>query len=218
MEKPQYEKGNLAMITHTGILHRLFFPSFLWRMPSQKIFLTFDDGPHPIATPRVLDVCRAHALRATFFLTGQNIAGNEHLVRRIVEEGHSLGVHGYHHTRKTALSKERTKKEILQTKELLVSLTNQKIRLFRPPFGIFSWNTIAAARELDFLLVMWSCLTGDFRNWSDGKIIATATRKLKGGSILVFHDNGLTQEKIFRVLDRTIAEIKQRGFQFGAIR
>lgn len=218
MEKPQHEKGNIEMITHTGIVHRLLFPSLLWQMPSQKIFLTFDDGPHPTATPRVLDVCRKHTLRVTFFLTGKNIEGNEHLVHQMIKEGHSIGVHGYHHTRSIALSKEQTKKEILQTKELLTSLTNQRIRLFRPPFGVFSWNTIAAARELDFLLVMWSCLTGDFRNWSDEKIIATATKKLKPGSILVFHDNNLTQHKISRVLDQTIEEIKQRGFLFGAIR
>lgn len=206
------------MITHTGKLHQLLFPSLLWRMPSQKIFLTFDDGPHPVATPKVLDVCKAQKIHATFFLSGKNIPGNEHIVRRIVEEGHSIGIHAYNHTRALAFSKERTKREILQTKDLLTSLTDQNIRLFRPPFGFFSWNTIAAARELNFVLVMWSCLTGDFRNWPDKKIVETAIDKVQKGSILVFHDNNLTMNKISGLLTQTIEEIKKRGFEFGAIR
>ncbi len=206
------------MITHTGMIHRMLFPSFVWRMPSQKIFLTFDDGPHPVATQSVLDVCKERNIRGTFFLTGKNISGNEQIVRRIVDEGHSVGIHAYTHTRALAFSKERTKEEILKTQHLLQSMIKQRIRLFRPPFGFFSWHTIAAAKELDFLLVMWSCLTGDFRNWSDDKIVSTATSKLRKGSILVFHDNDLTVHKITNVLNRTITEIQQRGFEFGAIR
>ncbi|MEW5797422.1 MAG: polysaccharide deacetylase family protein [Bacteroidota bacterium] len=206
------------MITHTGMIHRMLFPSLVWRMPSQKIFLTFDDGPHPAATPLVLDVCKKMNIRATFFLTGKNIPGNEQIVRRIVEEEHSIGIHAYTHTRTLAFSKERTKEEILKTQHLLQSMTNQKIRLFRPPFGFFSWNTIAAAKELNFVLVMWSCLTGDFRNWSDDKIVSTAISKLRKGSILVFHDNDLTFHKITNVLNRTITEIQHLGFEFGAIR
>ena len=134
------------MITHTGMIHRMLFPSLVWQMPSQKIFLTFDDGPHPVATPIVLDMCKENNIRATFFLTGKNISGNEQIVRRIVEEGHSIGIHAYTHTRALALSKERTKEEILKTQHLLQSMTMQRIRLFRPPFGFFSWNTIAAAK------------------------------------------------------------------------
>lgn len=206
------------MITHTGLIHRMLFPSMVWRMPSQKIFLTFDDGPHPTATPSVLDVCKRHNIRATFFLTGENIPGNEQIVKRIAEEGHSIGIHAYTHTRTLALSKVRTKEEILKTKQLIQSLTVQRIRLFRPPFGFFSWNTIAAAKELDLLLVMWSCLTGDFRNWTEEKIIKTAASKLDKGSILVFHDNDVTVHKISNVVSRTITEIQKRGFDFGAIR
>lgn len=206
------------MITHTGRIHRNLFPSLLWQMPSHKIFLTFDDGPHPDATLTALEVLRRHDVHATFFLTGEHIPGHEDIVRRIAGEGHSIGIHAYTHTRSLAMSKERTKEEILRTRQMLSELTRQKIRLFRPPFGFFSWNTIAAARELDFVLVMWSCLTGDFRARSNDRIVATATSGLRNGSILVFHDNDLTEKKIGTLLDQTIIEIKNRGFEFGAIR
>jgi peptidoglycan/xylan/chitin deacetylase (PgdA/CDA1 family) len=206
------------MITHTGILHSLLFPSLVWRMPSKKIFLTFDDGPHSVATPAVLDVLKANRIPATFFLTGANIAGREDIVRRIDAEGHAIGIHAYRHNRSLALSKERTVAEIVQTHRILSSIVRQNIRLFRPPFGFFSWNTVSAAKELGFALIMWSCLTGDFRNWSVEKIVRTSLQKLGKGSILVFHDNDLTQHKIADTLERTIGGIQEQGWEFGAIR
>lgn len=206
------------MITHTGILHRILFSSLLWRMPGKKIYLTFDDGPHPIATPAILDILKKYAVRATFFISGKNISGNEHIIKRIVVDGHSIGIHAYNHTRMLAFSKEQTKKEIERTEKILSGFTNQKIRLFRPPFGFFSWNTISAARELGYILTMWSCLTGDFKKWKNDKVVQTSLHNIYHGSILVFHDNDLTQYKIAEILETVVIEIKKHGFEFGAIR
>jgi peptidoglycan/xylan/chitin deacetylase (PgdA/CDA1 family) len=208
----------IAMITHTGTVHRILFPSLLWRMPGKKIFLTFDDGPHPTATDAVLDTLKRHNVHATFFLTGKNIPEREHIVKRIVDEGHAIGIHAYHHTRMMAFSAERTKQEIERTAELLSNIVHQRTRLFRPPFGFFSWNTLRAAGELGYLLVMWSCLTGDFHTWTNEKVIATSLKGLSPGSILVYHDNDLTQQKIAAILDTVIPQIRQRGFEFGVIR
>lgn len=218
MEKSNDDNEGSTMITHTGFLHRFLFPSMVWRMPSRKIFLTFDDGPHPIVTPHVLDLLKSQKVRATFFLTGSNIKGNEEIVRRIESEGHSIGIHAYHHRRSLAFSKQRTMDEIQQTLSALSAIVQQRVRLFRPPFGFFSSNTIAAARELDFLLVMWSCLTGDFRKRTNDKVVSAALHGISHGSILVFHDNDLTRDKIGDILTRTVTEIKNREFEFGAIR
>jgi peptidoglycan/xylan/chitin deacetylase (PgdA/CDA1 family) len=218
VERAIVEERNRTMITHTGLLHTILFPSLLWRMPSKKIFLTFDDGPHDTATLSVLDVLKRHNVPATFFITGKNINGREGIIRRIHSDGHAIGIHAYHHTRALAFSKKRTLSEIQETHRALSAIVDQKIRLFRPPFGFFSWNTIAAAKELGFVLVMWSCLTGDFRNWPTEKIVATSLHKLNNGAILVFHDNDLTVSKIGEILDRTIHEIKKQGWEFGAIR
>lgn len=206
------------MIHHTGIIHTTLFPSLIWRMPGKKIFLTFDDGPHPAATSSVLDLLSEHHVRATFFISGMNIHGNEALIKRISHEGHSLGIHAFHHTRLLAFSKEKTKREILQTNGMIKNITGHDTRLFRPPFGFFSWNTIAAARELNYLLVMWSCLTGDFSGASNSTVVNTSLKNLSHGSILVFHDNDLTANRITDILHRVIPEIKKRGFEFGAIR
>ncbi|NUN69874.1 MAG: polysaccharide deacetylase family protein [Bacteroidetes bacterium] len=206
------------MITHTGALHRLLFPSLIWQMPAGKVFLTFDDGPHPTATDAVLDVLKEFGVPATFFLSGANIPGRERIVERIEAEGHAIGIHAYHHTRMMALSKERTKEEIRSTASLLHGIVRQPVRFFRPPFGFFSWNTIAAAREEGYYLMMWSCLTGDFSSQSDDVTVQKSLELLDRGSILVYHDNDLTQHKIAGILRRVIPQIQARGFSLGAIR
>jgi peptidoglycan/xylan/chitin deacetylase (PgdA/CDA1 family) len=187
-------------------------------MPGTKVFLTFDDGPHPTATGAVLDTLKRHNVRATFFLTGRNIPGREHIVRRIEAEGHAIGIHAFNHTRSAALSKQKTTEEILKTASLLSGIIRQKVRLFRPPFGFFSWNTIAAAKEQGYLLVMWSCLTGDFSTKSTEIIVRNSLEHLSPGSILVYHDNDLTQHRITGILDIVIPQIRAKGYEFGAIR
>ncbi len=206
------------MISHTGIIHQILFPSLLWRMPGKKVYLTFDDGPHTAATPAVLDLLKKHEVRATFFLSGKNIQGREEIVRRIADEGHSIGIHAFNHSRSLALSETKTKEEILQTKKIIADIIHQNVRLFRPPFGFFSRKTISAARELGCILVMWSCLTGDFRQWTHDRVVRVSLKNLSDGAILVYHDNDLTQHRIVDILDSVIPEIKRRGYSFGAIR
>lgn len=206
------------MIQHTGWIHRFLFPSLLWRMPGKRIYLTFDDGPHSAATPAVLDVLQHHGIRATFFLSGKNIQGRESIIRRIAAEGHSIGIHAFNHSRGLAFSKERTKEEIIRTTQLLNTIVSVRPRLFRPPFGFFSWKTIAAARDLGYVLVMWSCLTGDFSSLSNSDVSTITLNNLSHGSILVFHDNDLTERRIADLLNDVIPKIRSLGFEFGAIR
>ncbi len=205
------------MISHTGRLHQLLFPSLVWKIPSQHIFLTFDDGPHSQATPAVLDVLSRYQVPATFFLSGMNVARNRSLVKEISGQHHAIGIHGFNHTRISALSFENSKKEIERTEKEIGGVVPMQSRLFRPPFGFFSWNTIRAARELNYQLVMWTVLTGDFRPWANQKIIENTMKNLSPGSILVFHDNELTKDKISPLLTECIERIRDRGFSFGVL-
>lgn len=187
-------------------------------MNSPDIFLTFDDGPHVSATPAVLKILQDHKIRGTFFLSGQAVERNRSLVSEIGAEGHSIGVHAFNHTRSGAFSRKQSMQEILRTEEAIVNAGARPVKIFRPPFGFFSWNTIAAARMLNYRLIMWTTLTGDFRDsWTDDKVCSTAAAKLSGGAILVFHDNELTKNRIESVLERVIAGIQLKGFAFGAI-
>lgn len=205
------------MISHTGRLHQILFPSLMWTIPSPHIFLTFDDGPHLQATPAVLEVLSHYQIRATFFLSGENVVRHPSLVKEINKQGHTIGIHGFNHSRRTALSFHNSREEIKRTEKEINTIIPLRTRLFRPPFGFFSWNTIRAARELNYRLVMWTVLTGDFRSWSNGKVIANTMKNLSAGSILVFHDNELTKNKISILLSECVERIRERGFTFQAI-
>ncbi|MDE3057320.1 MAG: polysaccharide deacetylase family protein [Bacteroidota bacterium] len=205
------------MISHTGRLHQFLFPSLVWKISSPHIFLTFDDGPHPEATPAVMKVLSRYQIPATFFLSGKNIADNRSLVHDMNEQRHTIGSHGYHHSRASFLTLQNSTKEIVKTEKEIASVVPLHSRLFRPPYGFFTWSTIRAARALRYELVMWTALTGDFRSWSDERIIANTVKKLSSGSILVFHDNEQTKKKIASLLTQCIERIRDRGFSFSAI-
>lgn len=207
------------MSSHTTKLHQILFPSIVWKMNSPDIFLTFDDGPHPVATPIVLKILQASKIKGTFFMSGSAVEQNPSLVREVEAEEHSIGIHAYNHSRSIAYSKKTTMREILQTEEAISNLGVHPAKLFRPPYGFFTWNTISATRQLKYKLVMWSTSTGDYRkDWSDNQVYTNALTKLTSGAILVFHDNELTKTKVQQVLPRVIAGIEERGLGFGSIK
>ena len=205
------------MISHTRLIHQILFPSLIWKMNSGSIYLTFDDGPHPQATPLVLDLLDAEQVEATFFLTGEAVARFPSLVKDIASGGHSIGVHAYHHTRKAAFSKQNTKSEIRTTEAAIRQHVELPNKLFRPPYGFFTWNSIAAAEEMGYKFIMWTVLTGDFRQWPVDKIVKNATHRLASGSILVFHDNELTVHTVAQVVRESIRQIRDLGFTFKKI-
>ncbi|HTR81807.1 MAG TPA: polysaccharide deacetylase family protein [Bacteroidota bacterium] len=187
-------------------------------MNSPNVFLTFDDGPHPTATQKILAVLRAKNIKGTFFLTGSNVAKRKTIVKQISDDGHAIGIHAYSHVRSMAFSKRETMDEIQRTEDEIRSAGSTPLKLFRPPFGFFSWNTIAAAKQLGYTIVMWSTLTGDFRrDWPDEKVVSNAVSKLSGGTILVFHDNDLTETRISKVLSETVALVSEQGFHFQSM-
>ena len=205
------------MIAHTGIIHQIFFPGIIWQMKSPGVYLTFDDGPHPAATAAALDVLKSFHIPATFFVTGSNIAANSSLLQRTAAEGHSIGIHGFLHRRRDALTRESVREEILLTSGLCRKNNVEPLNIYRPPFGFFMRATITAARSLDVRTVLWSTLTGDFRQWTDEKIVSAATHRLHDGAILVFHDNKSTAARIRSYLPRCIEAIAAHGYSFQKI-
>jgi peptidoglycan/xylan/chitin deacetylase (PgdA/CDA1 family) len=206
------------MPSHTSTIHRFLFPSIVWKMNSPAVFLTFDDGPHPAATPAVLEMLQRYKIKGTFFMSGLAVKKYPSLVKEVEAEHHNIGIHAFNHVRSIAFSKSTTMSEILQTEEAITEAGAQPAKIFRPPYGFFTWNTISAAKELNYKLVMWTTSTGDYRrDWSDDQVCATALTKLTSGAILVFHDNELTKSRVRQVLPRVITGIQERGLAFGLI-
>ncbi len=186
-------------------------------MSTPGVYLTFDDGPHPTATEEVLRTLSSHGTKATFFLLGENVAGRESIVREIAAEGHTIGLHGFHHSRMPALSKAKTRNELLKTSDVIQSATPKQKQIYRPPYGFFCRPGLKAANELGYRVILWSVLTGDFRQWDNTKVVSTAINGLSNGSILVFHDNERTKGKIASILSECISRIRDAGFELNII-
>lgn len=126
------------------------------------VYLTFDDGPHPPETERVLDVLREHGARATFFLIGSNVSGNEAVLRRMLEEGHALGLHTYSHAGTfPLLSFDKMLADVNEGKRAVESVAGKKISLFRPPFGVTNPTIAKVIRTLGLQTVGWDVRSFD---------------------------------------------------------
>lgn len=126
------------------------------------VYLTFDDGPHPPETERVLDVLRERGARATFFLIGSKVSGNEAVLRRMLEEGHALGLHTYSHAGTfPLLSFDKMLADVNDGKRAVESVAGKKISLFRPPFGVTNPTIAKVIRTLGLQTVGWDVRSFD---------------------------------------------------------
>ena len=126
------------------------------------VYLTFDDGPHPPETERVLDVLRERGVRATFFLIGSKVSGNEAVLRRMLEEGHALGLHTYSHAGTfPLLSFDKMLADVNEGKRAVESVAGKKISLFRPPFGVTNPTIAKVIRTLGLQTVGWDVRSFD---------------------------------------------------------
>ncbi|NMB12653.1 MAG: polysaccharide deacetylase family protein [Firmicutes bacterium] len=154
------------------------------------IALTFDDGPDPLYTPRILDILKEKEVSATFFLLGKHAEQYPHIVRRIAEEGHDIGNHTYSHRNLYGLDEPSTWNEIARADTAISDIIDTKIYLFRPPRGMYTQSTVKFAHELQYTTVLWSISSRDWAEISSGNVERNILRNTKGGDILLFHDSG----------------------------
>lgn len=152
--------------------------------------LTFDDGPHPEHTPRILDLLAAHRQRATFFVIGANIAGNEAILRRMRADGHSIGLHSQRHSRCfNILPKARIRADLERCAKTIAEVTGEAPpRLFRPPVGLRSPQVADVVRDLGLVCTTWSERTCDTRARNARGLALRLERAAKPGAIILCHD------------------------------
>ncbi|HJT36210.1 MAG TPA: polysaccharide deacetylase family protein [Pirellulales bacterium] len=182
---------------------------------SRQVCLTFDDGPGRAYTPRVLDMLRAHAVRATFFLLGKNAAAHPHLVRRIAAEGHAIANHTFSHFPAEQVSARQFFEETVQTRRLLEELVGRPPRLLRPPFGKLTVGKLSHSWRAMHTVVLWNNDPKDFasqsaqqvRDWFD-------EHPLAGGQIVLLHGYC---PYLVKVLPDVIADARRRGLEFTTV-
>ena len=184
---------------------------FCQKKTEEKIVaLTFDDGPDPIQTPKILKILNENKIPACFFCIGSKIKGNEALLRQIVQDGHLIGNHSYTHTWNFPLYSHKRMKEDLQSSQLeLEQIAEQPITLFRPPFGVTNPTIAKVVRKLGYQTIGWNIRTLDTQHNSPRKILSRIKKRLKPGSIILLHDR-LPHSHL--ILKEVIKLINQEGY------
>lgn len=176
------------------------------------IAITFDDGPHPENTPRLLDMLRARNIKATFYVIGRSVEMYPQIVRRMVAEGHEIGNHTWTHRNLTSLSDSSIRMEMDRTRDVIISACGVTPRTMRPPYGALRESQRAwIFKEYGYPTIMWSV---DPKDWQRPGVSVVASRILDNthnGSIVLAHD---LHKPTVDAMPETLDGLLRRGFQF----
>lgn len=195
---------------------RLIYPSLLWRKlnDTNKIYITFDDGPIPIVTDFVINTLKLYGASATFFCIGDNIRKHPEVFQRLKDEGHRIGNHTFNHLRGWDTDNDVYLDNIRKCQELVQS------DLLRPPYGRIKKSQIKLVREVfpEMQIVMWDVLSGDFdRELSPERCLQYVLQHTRPGAIIVFHDSLKAFDRLEYVLPRALKYWKEKGYVFGKL-
>lgn len=162
-----------------------------YKTSEKYVSITFDDGPNPESTSKVLSLLEKYEAKATFFLIGKNAEKHPEIVRQIIEDGHSIGNHGYSHSTNFGFfSTEKVTQELKRTNSIMKEIMGKELKMFRPPFGVTNPNIKKALRKTKHQSIGWSKRSLDTTNLSEEKILGRITTNLKRGDIILLHDSG----------------------------
>jgi len=192
------------------------YSSCIWQIPTKQkiIYLSFDDGPHEVATPFVLATLKKYNAKGTFFCIGKNVVAHLHLYHQIINEGHAVGNHTFNHINGWKNKAGVYLENIAQAKKVIDS------NLFRPPYGKISFAQIRAISKHDnaVKIIMWSVLSADFdSNVLKEQCVKNVIDNAVNGSIIVFHDSEKAFENLKFTLPKVLEYFNQRGYEFRKI-
>ena len=179
------------------------------------IAITFDDGPDPKITPQILDILAHEKVKATFFVIGHKIKGQDALLQRIYKEGHIIGNHSFaHNKRLTILSSNNLKKDISNCSAVIEKVIHQKIFFFRPPFGVTNPRYSRALKHLNIKSIGWSARSFDTIASDKAALYKKIIKKIKKGSIVLLHD---TQKITLDILPDLMQFCKNNGINIVSL-
>jgi peptidoglycan-N-acetylglucosamine deacetylase len=197
------EARDLALGLSAGVLGAYWLPAAAGPCPplrpllgvhdripaSDRVLLTFDDGPHPQGTPAVLEALREHGATATFFLVGEQVARWPTLAAEIAAAGHEIGLHGYRHRCLLFVTPWRLRDDLRRAEALIMQAAEYAPKLYRPPYGILTSASLVAARAHGWQPMLWSRHGLDWaKSATPASVAGRLTRGLRGGDVLLLHD------------------------------
>jgi peptidoglycan-N-acetylglucosamine deacetylase len=211
---------NMDALTNLG---KSILPEGLWghgpthASTEPTVYLTFDDGPHPATTPRLLALLSEHGIHATFFLIGNNCHKFPQLVERIHEQEHAIGNHTFYHSPLLVLPARRIEREIAATNEIIEKITGSRPKFFRPPFGLMDERAARLIKDHGMTPVYW----GSVPEWmipGTHRVIRRAMWKVADGTIIVLHEGGHVAEQSIAAAGQIICRITVLGYQFSKVK
>lgn len=198
---------------------RYLIPWCIWRggPENRTVYLTFDDGPHPEHTPDILKILKDSQAPGAFFLTGEKTVRHPGVVERIHREGHTIGNHGFSHKSLALKRRGAAMDEMTRTGEIIRKITGSSPRFFRPPYGRFDFRFRKWMRELDCRMVIWSLITGDFRDHDPDFLIGRVRDRIHPGAVILMHDGLPTTPNLVRALPGILELLGKQGYRFGSL-
>lgn len=198
----------------------------VYRAPvNEKIVaLTFDDGPSPIWTPKILEALKKAGVKATFFILGEHALRYPEIIKRIAGDGHEIGNHTYDHHVLIYYKMEELEREIKDTEKIIKDITGRTTVYFRPPKAWLTNEEKQKIKAMGYKIILWSLNSKDWVTFDDKYIIRYILRNIRPGDIILFHDSGgvFTAEggdrhETVKAIPRLAEELKEKGYKFVTI-
>lgn len=214
----------LPAVTASLPLRQRFAPRLSGIGDRNRVALTIDDGPHPVATPRLLDLLDRERVHATFFLLGQELVRYPQLGKEIAAAGHEIAVHGWEHRMLVLRGPRGTRDDIARAHEYIGDVTEGTPQWYRPPYGVLTTAAALTARRLGLTPVLWTSWGRDWEKRANPDFVyETVIKDLRGGGTVLLHDSDCTSvpgswAATLGALPRILAECDRRGLKVGPLR
>ena len=193
------------------MLYRLLFPEAVWRIRhrgARNVYLTFDDGPIPEMTPKILEILRRYDVKATFFMVGDNVRKHPEVYEEVVRRGHRIGNHTMHHVSGFRLTRRSYLRDVAEARQYIDS------DLFRPPHGWLRPRQTWALHE-QFRVVMFDLVTRDYSKWMRAQdVVRNVKLFARDGSVIVFHDSLKSWPRLQEALPKALEWLIAQGYEF----
>ncbi len=224
--------GTLAALFVLFFLSRYVYHGFglhpeIFRAGSpdlEYIAMTFDDGPHPEYTNQILDALKERDVQATFFVVGRHVDRYPEVVERMLQEGHEVGSHTYHHRNMLNAGEAVTLQELGMTEEALQRAAGHQPRLFRPPRGLYNSTVLDVSHGRGYTMILWSVSSRDWLGIPPSRIVSSLSASVQGGDIVLFHDSGdfltaagASRGNTVEAIGPLVDELQGRGYRFVTV-
>lgn len=181
-----------------------------------RLYLTYDDGPHPETTPQLIELLAKENIPATFFLIGEHAEKYPELVKQLADAGHIIANHTQHHEFMPLLTTRRIEKEIQKTNDVILQATGQNPILFRAPYGVLDTRVADCLKERGMKPVYWSCVSEDWLPLGHSKVVSRIARKLHDGALIVLHEKWFPHQTL-EATRGVIEFARKAGYTFAPV-